>query len=50
MFGQMFASNVSAISEGHRVNLCILFPAKVAESIKAFGEIVNVIQNELKVD
>jgi len=43
-------NNVSVITEGHKVNLCFLFKAQVASTIKAFGELVHTIQNELKVD
>jgi hypothetical protein len=46
----MFAGNVSAITEGNKVNLAFLFKAQVASTIQAFGDLVHTIQNELKVD
>lgn len=48
---QMFAEGIiSVVAEGHKVNIGVLFPAQVAKQIRAFGELVNTIQNELKVD
>jgi len=46
----VFAGNVSAITEGNKVNLAFIFKAQVASTIQAFGELVHTIQNELKVD
>jgi hypothetical protein len=34
---------VSVITEGHKVNLAVLFKAQVASTIAAFGELVNTI-------
>lgn len=42
--------NFSFFADGDKVNMTVLFPAKVGKELVAFKEIVNVIQDELKVD
>ena len=42
---------ISVIAEGqNKVSIGVLFPAKGGQEIKASGEIINTVQNELKVD
>jgi len=50
MLQMIIGGKLSIISEGHKVNVGILFPAKVAKDIRQLGELINIVQNELKVD
>jgi len=41
---------ISAYAQGTKVHLGVVFPAQVGAAIASYGEVVNTIQNELKVD
>jgi hypothetical protein len=50
LVAMLLEGKVSAIAEGSKVNLSVLFKAKVASQVRAFGELITIIQDQLKVD
>jgi len=51
MIKMMGGDHVSVVAEGHRVNLCVNFPPRIGDLLRTmFGEVVNTVQSELKVD
>lgn len=50
MIQMLAGGNLSYFADGSKVNVALLFPAKVGKELHQYADILHVIQDELKVD